>query len=434
MGDFGFEEALGTVGILYRDTEYTQCATGTARRRAYDALECFRSTSSAQSVDVLVGGTSLPAVTVAATATGPSNTTNTTNTTTTTTSTTSTTTTGTVPSCCSSVAPALDISNVSCDIDADVSRHVFYDFARADNHPRIGVCARPKSLEWKSFLELDRVVPVRFVPAELSAVYTLDWSDPDGGGEHGLDLHCRLEPVESVSKLELDYDVVRRQLESALEVGPTLRSTVCRVEARQDALRKVTVKKTHETGWGVGGSVSSVTYSHDGKVKAELFKRKRAKDEPHEGSGASNATTRVSSLLSSLLSSLPTVSVTRAGGRVKECGVKQWVCGGRVDVHATLKRSDGDDAVRVGVGAPRFELEAQGVVRGVPVPVSVRSVRSFKVKTKGRLASEVCYGEGGVKVGGKIKGLGGGGKVRVEVEYQQAQNFLATRFGFWFPL
>ena len=67
--------------------------------------------------------------------------------------------------------------------------------------------------------------------------------------------------------------------------------------------------------------------------------------------------------------------------------------------------------------------------------MSVRSVRSFKVKTKGRLASEVCYGEGGVKVGGKVKGLGGGGKVRVEVEYQLArQKFLATRFGFWFPL
>lgn len=394
MGDLGFAEALGTVGILYRDTEYTQCATGTARRRAYDALENFRSTSSAQSVDVL-GGT-LPAITVAAT--------------------------GTLPSCCSSVGPALDISNVSCDIEADVSRHVFYDFARADNHPRIGVCARPKSLEWTSFLELDRVVPV---PGELSAVYTLDWSDPDCG-EHGLDLHCRLEPVESVSKLEFDYDVVRRQLESTLEVGP-MRSTVCRVEARQDALRKVTVKKTHEAGWGVGGSVSSVTYSHDGKVKAELFKRKRAKDEIHEGAGASNAT-RVS--LPSLPSSLPTVSVTRAGGRVKECGVKQWVCGGRVDVHATLKRSDGDDAVRVGVGAHRFEVEA-GVVRGVPV--SVKSVRSFKVKTKGRLTSEVCYGEGGVKVGGKVKGLGGGGKVRVEYELAR-QKFLATRFGFWFPL
>ena len=78
MGDLGFAEALGTVGILYRDTEYTQCATGTARRRAYDALENFRSTSSAQSVDVL-GGTP-PAITVAAT--------------------------GTLPSCCSSVAPA----------------------------------------------------------------------------------------------------------------------------------------------------------------------------------------------------------------------------------------------------------------------------------------------------------------------------------------
>ena len=359
------------MGVLQRDN-FVQCATGTSARREYDALEDARSKIDSQAVDVLPSGatrTVLPPITVAATT--PS-------------------TRSPAPSCCcSSTVPKsrLDVSAVSVDVDAGISRAVFYDFARQDNHPRIGRCVVPKSLEWTSFLEVPRTRN-----GELTAIYTYEVGGGEGAGGdvHGLDLHCQVEPVESVSRIELDYDVVRKQMEGSWEVGP-VRSTVGRVETRGRVLRRASLKKTHQSELfgpfrlSVSGSTSSLAYSHDGKVKAELFKRNRGKgDETRKGA---------------LSLSMPTVSVTHKGGQVKEVGVKQWIDGDRVDVHASLKRLDQDE-VTVGVGTNRFECSVRSGVWGGCAG------KSITLKTKGRLTSEVCYEGAAVKLtfGGKLDG------------------------------
>lgn len=410
MPGFGFSEALGQVPVTAHCEEtHVQCAMGTPARRAFDELDLkLRQQVDANAVSLasLAGQSALPALSISST---PAKTCEST-------------------SCCSS-RPAgsppngLDVSSVVCEVDASVARGVFYDFARQDNHPRIQVY--PSSLEWKSVYTLPGAKH-----GELSAVCSYDAED----GRQGLEFHAEIEPVESVSRIELDYDVQRKQLESTLEISHG--ETVGRVETRRDRLRRATLKTTHERFAAVSGSVSSLVYSEDRNVKVELFKRKHARGE-RDGSGDPTGLPR--SRGGGLALSVPTMRVDVAGDRVKELAFKQWFWGDQMDVHVAMKRASTDTGeVKVGMGTCFWDLN----VRSIRYDGSDwgREVPRIDFKTKGAIGYEVGYDDGKVQLG--VGGSPGSSdaKVKVKMEYAAAGHTGAANggiscyAGFYLPL
>lgn len=404
MPGLGFSEALGQVPITARCEEtHVQCAMGTPARRAFDELDLkLRQQMDANAVS-LVGQpvAALPALSIS---TNPAKTSR-------------------PISCCSSSpsstpAKRLDISSVVCDVDASVARGVFYDFARQDNHPRIQVY--PSSLEWTSTYVLPGATN-----GKLSAVCGYDAED----GFLGPDIHAEIEPVESVSRVELDYDVQRKQLESALEISHG--KTVGRLETRCDRLRRATLKTTHERLAAVSGSVSSLGYSEDGSVKLELFKRKHARGESDSSGGPSNR--------QGLGLSMPTMRFVRKE-RMKEVCVKQWFYNDRFDVHVTMKRASADkDEIKVGAGTRSWDLN----VRSVRCDGSDRNreVPRIAFKTKGALGCEVGYEDGNVKlaIGGAPRNCADA-KIKVKMECSAAggtrvvSSNVSYYAGFYLPL
>ena len=394
---FGFQEALGQVPITARcDDTHVQCAMGTPARMAFDELDLrLRQQSDANAVS-LVGQptTALPALSIS---TPPA-------------------TTVAATSCCSSrrsKAPAkrLDISSVVCDVDASFARGVFYDFARQDNHPRIEV--HPSSLEWASRYALPGTRN-----GEVSALVSYDAQERC----HGLDIHAEIEPVESASRIELDYDVHRKQLDSVLEIS--CGKTVGRLETRRGVLRRATLKTTHERLAAVSRGVSSLGYSDDGSVKLELFKRKHERGEGDAGPTARRG----------LGLTVPTLRLVRKE-RVKEVCVKQWFLNDRFDVHVTMKRASADgEEVTVGAGTHRWDFN----VRSVPSDGGMKVPR-INLKTKGALGCEVGYEDGKVKltVGG-TPGNCADAKVKLNMEYSTSAGTRVSTAnvscGFYLPL
>ena len=401
MTGFGFADALGTTGILERCEERcTQCATGTPARHAFDELDLvLRRQSEAQSVS-LVPSTTLPPMSIAATSRPGKNVRQHAST--------------SASSCCSSRTPAkrVDLSSVVCDVDASIARTIFYDFARQDNHPRIEI--HPSSLEWSSFFDIPGTRG-----GELSTIYSYDAEDD----RHGLDIHAHIEPLESISRVELDYDVQKKEFESTWELR--VGETVCRLETRQDAFQRASLKTKHG-GRGQSGSASSVGYSRHGEMKAELFKRKHAKMNASRGN-CDRGTCLADGQRWGLAPSMPTVRVVH-NGRLKEVGIKQWLCDDRLDVHAFMKRTNADNTeVTVGAGTHWLECDIRTVLPPSDRPDQSGSFRRppwITLKTKGTLTSEVGYEDGKMKlsIGGKL-GPDEHVKVKVKGELQSRGSF-----------
>ena len=404
---FSFEDTLGSTGVLSRTDDARvrpQRAVGTLSRLEYDAMEIMRAEAAKQSVDV-VGSTAVPCLRITAGVEGPA-------------------------ACyeaggsavaagssrgddgrddggavrnveprvsdrpgwrgCGWPAAVQCSSSTACDIEASSIGSVYWDFARDDIAPRRSL--HPTALEWTAVAEVPDVA------GQLDVVYSFnqkpDVHTPSSSMPHGVHIHGQVEPIRRLSRIEWDYDVCERVLESSVELGPCGGAS-CRVDVRQDAVLRTSLKKAHKKGVeGLSGSVSSLSYSQDtGALKLELFKRKRAKACGSEGSDSMDTTkssglsvptlrctldgmwaSRVpltSPLTSSLTSPLtsspssssaapaPASSVlssspARSWGRLRQIGIKHWMHGNRIDVHASLKKTQKhEDVVTLGAGGPR---------------------------------------------------------------------------------
>jgi hypothetical protein len=281
---FLFEDSLGVSPIVYRtddDRLQSQFAAGSRSRRVFDAFEEARTSLWRRSV-VCVDQIDGPASTSLTITSSPSE---------------SSSLEGEVRG--EKLSGPADHCSVSCDIGpsrtdwhrggcprVDIAS---WDFARDDIEPNLELC--PSSLVWSGRTDLPQ-------NAEVSGVYTYNSAKESGGALHGATLHAKVEPVGNITRLEWDFDVREKELESSVELGPRAGPS-CRLELCGRSIRRGVLKTAAHQD-----RVSTLTYTRDvcdGKetFKAELMKRKKTRKSVKTPSREESAVERVSPPLAS---------------------------------------------------------------------------------------------------------------------------------------